>query len=109
MRQLSRLGLRSTLLCLRSTLKRLISAISLYFSVTVVQLSVYPLLTEYLYPSLSLFGALQMERRVMLFMGQGFERAEDVLQAAGVTVNTIQAKCGNTGDGESLNTPHQAF
>ena len=50
-----------------------------------------------------------MERRVMLFMGQGFERAEDVLQAAGVTVNTIQAKCGHTGDGESLSTPHQAF
>ena len=41
-----------------------------------------------------------MERRVLLFMDQGFERAEDVLQAAGVTVNTIQANCGHKGDGE---------
>ena len=36
--------------------------------------------------------------RVKLFMDQGFLRAEDCLEAAGVTVHTIQARCGYASD-----------
>ena len=40
----------------------------------------------------------EMVRRVKLFFGKGFSREEEVLEAAGVVVHTIQAKCGNPAD-----------
>ena len=44
----------------------------------------------------------EMERRVRLFIQKGFKRVDDVLEAAGVSVHTIQAKCGYAGDEEML-------
>ena len=44
----------------------------------------------------------EMNRRVDLFIEQGFTRADQVLKAAGVAVHTIRAKCGNSKDEQML-------
>ena len=44
----------------------------------------------------------EMNRRVDLFIKQGFTRADQVLKAAGVAVHTIRAKCGNSKDEQIL-------
>ena len=44
----------------------------------------------------------EMERRVQLFFDQGFRRAQDCLDGAGICVRTIQAKCGNQADEQML-------
>ena len=44
----------------------------------------------------------EMNRRVEIFIHQGFERADEVLEAAGISVNTIQSKCSSSDDEQML-------
>jgi len=44
----------------------------------------------------------EMVRRMELFLKEGFDRVEDCLGGAGVTVNTLASKCGNTSDESML-------
>ena len=44
----------------------------------------------------------EMNRRVDLFIKQGFTRADQVLKVAGVAVDTIRGKCGNSKDEQML-------
>ena len=42
--------------------------------------------------------AKSMERRVQLFIDQGFESARECLEAAGISVRTIATECGRPED-----------